>query len=220
MIQNDNYEHVIQRICQHPTLSELAETLRETLPEPDEDTASVDTDVNRFSSESASGLMGQSASQRRRVLSADTFSPTDTFSSDSMEMDPNPIDNGDMRLYQYFEHYQRTMIELFNGTDQEAEDLLRQLRSPNGRHNFDNLQLPTRQESQSTYGGTRTLPEIPTSIRSNSMSTTPRQRMWISPREVDSSTASRLPYSARPLYSPETSPTTPSVNVWSLPATP
>ena len=183
-----------------------------------DDGASADTEFNRDDSEVAGGPSGQLATSMSRVFSTDSLLTTDTPDNDYMEIDPAPHDNSDI-----FDHYQRTVKELFEHSDFEAQEYLRQLRSPVGRHNFNNFQLPVkqeRQESQSVFSSTMDSQKTPSTPHSDSTRTTPRQRIWMSPREIDANTASYMPYRALPMYTPDTDSNDAGENVWSLPVTP
>jgi hypothetical protein len=224
VIRSGNDDLVLEQIRQNASLELIATSLRDTMLDSGEDLESTDADVDshHVDSEVTSSSSGQPIVQRRRLMSTDqaAVDPSlraNTSSRDSMDLDRPPTEDGDMQEMQLLNHCKTTVTEMLSGTDQEAEELLRQLRTTLGRTSFYNSRLPirpVRRESQSSF---RALPEASSSIRSNSIGGTPRPlMMYPPPRVAGSSTDPYLAtYSAR---ASQMSPTISSVNVWSQPA--
>ena len=215
-IRLGNDDHVLEQIRQNASLESIAACLRDTMLDSGEDleSASADADHHHVDSEVTSSSSGPPIVRRQRDLSndqaaaADPILRADTSNRDSMDLDWPPTDDGDFQEMQLLNHCKTTLTEMLSGTDAEAEDLLRQLRTIVGRTHFYNSQLPIRplrQESQSEF---RPLPEASTSIRSNSSGNTVRPLMiYPPPRVVGSSTD---PYLVS--YSTGTSQTSPTVS--------
>lgn len=173
-IQNDTHEYTFEQIRQHASLNDIAVGLRDTIVEDGDEAESADTGRNLHESAFADPLPGQSVHQRRRAVpvghAVDPLLRLETSSIDSMDVDRHttePSDGGDMRrTQQERNHYRGVVTEIQNCSDTEAQELFRQLRAPMGHNNSNNARLPIRQDGQSTFGNSRTLPEISASIRS------------------------------------------------------
>jgi hypothetical protein len=180
----------------------------------DEEALSVDTDYSLFESDRADNLAGYP--QHHSYTNAPTddamdASQAESSASDFMELDPPASDaliGSDMRRMQHERnHYKQIVAQLQDSPNAEAEALFRRLREASHRNIFQDS-LPMRGDEMSTYGSSRTLLEISTSIRTP---VAPRTS-WL---ERDGS-GNGPPLSTTSPRAAQQSTT----NVWSLPATP
>lgn len=225
-IRTGNDDQVLDLIRQNASLDAIAASLRDVMLDSGEDleSPSADADIHNVDSEATSSSAGQMLAPRRRIRSSeqsvDPLLRIDTSNHDSMDVDRPPTEDGDVQEMQLLNHCKTTVTEMLNGTDQEAEELLRQLRTTTGRYSFYNSQLPIRPLRRESQSGFRALPEGSTSIRSNQSGSAQRPLMMYPPPRVTGPSTDPYPASSYSARNPQTSPTGSSVNVWSQLDTP